>query len=188
MHLVGYRGLSNKAYHQESNGSRSLINHAEADAIIQMLKEIEKQADFSDGLIDEMNSTQEPAIGIICMYGEQKKLVRRKFAEQNWPDAFRRLVKIDTVDSYQGKENRIVIISLTRSCSDLSAGFLRSANRVNVALSRAMDRLVVVGDMRMWAGKNAELPLGRVCTFIRERQHEGGYAIRPVVQAKGATT
>lgn len=180
-------GLNNKAYHQEPNGSRSLINHAEADAIIQMLKKIEKQAEFSDGLIDEMNSTQEPAIGIICMYGEQKKLVRRKFAEQNWPDAFRRLVKIDTVDSYQGKENRIVIISLTRSCRDLSPGFLRSANRTNVALSRAMDRLVLVGDMRMWAGKNADLPMGKVCTFIRERQHEDGYAIRPVEQVKGTT-
>ena len=175
--------LGNRAYHQSPNGSMSLINHAEVDAIMQMLKEIEQQTEFSDGLIDEMSRTQEPAIGIICMYGDQKKLMRRKFAEQNWPDAFKRLVKIDTVDSYQGKENRIVIISLTRSCADLSPGFLRSSNRVNVALSRAMDRLVVVGDMRMWAGRNAELPLGRVCTFIRERQHETGYAIIP---AKGA--
>ncbi|MEZ3135659.1 AAA domain-containing protein [Stutzerimonas kunmingensis] len=175
--------LGNRAYHQSPNGSMSLINHAEADAIMQMLKEIEQNIEFSDGLIDEMNRTQEPAIGIICMYGEQKKLVRRKFAEQNWPDAFKRLIKIDTVDSYQGKENRIVIISLTRSCADQSPGFLRSPNRVNVALSRAMDRLVVVGDMRMWAGRNAELPLGRVCSFIRDRQHEIGYAIRPATGA-----
>ena len=175
--------LGNRSYHQSPNGSMSLINHAEADVIMQMLKEIEQKIEFSDGLIDEMNRTQEPAIGIICMYGEQKKLVRRKFAEQNWPDAFKRLVKIDTVDSYQGKENRIVIISLTRSCADQSPGFLRSPNRVNVALSRAMDRLVVVGDMRMWAGRNAELPLGRVCTFIRDRQHEIGYAIRPATGA-----
>jgi serine/threonine protein kinase/KaiC/GvpD/RAD55 family RecA-like ATPase len=175
--------VGNRAYHQTPNGSMSLINHAEVEAIMQMLREIEQQTEFSDGLIDEMSRTQEPAIGIICMYGDQKKLMRRKFAEQNWPDAFKRLVKIDTVDSYQGKENRIVIISLTRSCADLSSGFLRSSNRVNVALSRAMDRLVVVGDMRMWAGKNADLPLGRVCTFIRERQRETGYAIVP---AKGA--
>jgi superfamily I DNA and/or RNA helicase len=175
--------VGNRAYHQTPNGSMSLINHAEVEAIMQMLREIEQQTEFSDGLIDEMSRTQEPAIGIICMYGDQKKLMRRKFAEQNWPDAFKRLVKIDTVDSYQGKENRIVIISLTRSCADLSPGFLRSSNRVNVALSRAMDRLVVVGDMRMWAGKNADLPLGRVCTFIRERQRETGYAIVP---AKGA--
>lgn len=175
--------LGDKAYHQSPKGSSSLINHTEADAIIQMLKEIEQRSEFSDDLIDEMSQTQEPAIGIICMYGEQKKLVRRKFAEQNWPDAFRRLVKIDTVDSYQGKENRIVIISLTRSWPDLAPGFLGSSNRVNVALSRAMDRLVVVGDMRMWAGKNAQLPLGRVSTFIRQRQHEIGYGIRP---AKGA--
>ncbi|UQS13307.1 AAA domain-containing protein [Pseudomonas sp. HS6] len=174
--------LGDKAHHQLPKGNTSLINHAEADAIIQILKEIEQNSKFSDELIDEMGRTQEPAIGIICMYGEQKKLVRRKFAEQNWPDAFRRLVKIDTVDSYQGKENRIVIISLTRSWPDLNPGFLGSSNRVNVALSRAMDRLVVVGDMRMWAGKNAQLPLGRVSTFIRQRQHEIGYGIIP---AKG---
>jgi len=174
--------LGSKANHQSPNGSMSLINHAEADAIVQILKEIEQDVEFSEGLIEEMSQTQEPAIGIICMYGEQKKLIRRKFAEQNWSDAFRRLVKIDTVDSYQGKENRIVIISLTRSCADQTPGFLRSSNRVNVALSRAMDRLVVVGDMRMWAGRNSELPLGKVCTFIRDRQHEMGYAIKP---AKG---
>ncbi|MDH1405068.1 AAA domain-containing protein [Pseudomonas putida] len=174
--------LGNMAHHQSPKGSSSLTNQTEADSIIQLLKEIEQKSEFSDGLINEMSQTQEPSIGIICMYGEQKKLVRRKFAEQNWPDAFRRLVKIDTVDSYQGKENRIVIISLTRSWPDQIPGFLASPNRVNVALSRAMDRLVIVGDMRMWAGKNAKLPLGRVSTFIRQRQHEMGYAIRP---AKG---
>lgn len=172
--------LGKKAHHQEQQGSTSLINHAEADAIIRMLKNIEDEAEFSTALVDEMSESQEPAIGIICMYGEQKKLIRRKFAEQNWSEEFKRLVKIDTVDSYQGKENRIVIISLTRSNSDLSPGFLRSPNRINVAISRAMDRLVIVGDMRMWAGRNAELPLGKVTSYIRARQHEESYAIKPV--------
>jgi superfamily I DNA and/or RNA helicase len=133
-----------------------------------------------------MTETMEPPIGIICMYSEQKKLVRKKFAEKTWSEDFKKLVKIDTVDSYQGKENRIVIVSLTRSSADLAPGFLRLPNRINVAMSRAMDRLVIVGDMSMWAGRNADLPLGRVATYIQERQDGERYRITSVVNAKGA--
>ncbi|MDG4871052.1 C-terminal helicase domain-containing protein, partial [Guyparkeria sp. 1SP6A2] len=75
-------------------------------------------------------------------------------AEQTWSEQFKSLIRIDTVDSYQGKENRIVILSITRSDTHQSPGFLRSPNRINVGLSRAMDRLVIVGNSEMWKGKN----------------------------------
>ena len=60
-------------------------------------------------------------------------------AEAVWLGSARRLVKIDTVDSYQGKENRIIILTTVRNNKGLRPGFLRSPNRINVAMSRAMN-------------------------------------------------
>lgn len=177
--------LGKQANHSEQQGSTSLVNQTEANAIIRMLKDIESDLGFSAALVEEMAETMEPPIGIICMYSEQKKLVRKKFAEKTWSEDFKKLVKIDTVDSYQGKENRIVIVSLTRSSANLSPGFLRLPNRINVAMSRAMDRLVIVGDINMWGGRNADLPLGKVATYIQQRQDSEHYRIRSVENARG---
>ena len=127
----------------------------------------------------------EPAIGVICMYGEQKRLLRQKFKEVQWEEDFKSLVKIDTVDSYQGKENRIIILSLTRSDKRQSPGFLKAPNRINVALSRAMDRLLIVGSVQMWRSNNKNLPLGRVATFIEEKGSGAGYSF---VEAQLANT
>jgi superfamily I DNA and/or RNA helicase len=44
----------------------------------------------------------------------------------------------------------------------MNPGFLRSSNRVNVALSRSMDKLFIVAAKNMWIGRNAGLPLGKV--------------------------
>jgi hypothetical protein len=75
-------------------------------------------------------------------------------------NAMRLAIKIDTVDSYQGKENLIVVLSLVRNNSDgrivdgkptIRPGFMNRPNRINVAASRAMDRLVIVGAKSGWA-------------------------------------
>ena len=96
------------------------------------------------------------------MYGKQRAILDRMKSEASWLGDARRLVKIDTVDSYQGKENRIVILSTVRNNQYLNPGFLRSSNRVNVALSRSMDKLFIVAAKNMWIGRNADLPLGKV--------------------------
>ncbi|HBI7869321.1 TPA: hypothetical protein K8223_004935, partial [Escherichia coli] len=114
----------------------------------------------------------EAAIGIICMYGEQKRIIRQKFNEFDWNDDFKSLVKIDTVDSYQGKENRIIILSVTRSSGDKKPKFLKTPNRINVAISRAMDRLLIVGSTHMWTGSNRQLPLGKVLDYISDKSSE----------------
>lgn len=168
----------NAAHHQKDPKSSSIANNAEVDAIIKLLKQMESNEDLLASLLGVVDGN-EPAIGVICMYSEQKKRLRRKFVEQHWDETFKPLVRIDTVDSYQGKENRIVIVSITRSVGDQSTGFLRSPNRINVALSRAMDRLVIVGNSNMWRGKNHAMPLGRVLEYVEERSaaKDGNYAI-----------
>jgi hypothetical protein len=160
----------------------SIYNRCEADLIMDLLKEISENTSFVSELSGFVKNG-EAAIGIICMYGQQKRVLTQKFIQQDWDDKFKLLVKIDTVDSYQGKENRIIILSVTRSANDLKPGFLRSPNRINVALSRAMDRLVIVSDRNMWRGNNANLPLGRVATYIDNQNDDTKYQ---VLDGKGA--
>ncbi|GKV96283.1 AAA family ATPase [Pectobacterium aroidearum] len=160
-----------RANHNKDGKGSSIANATEVNVIIKLLSGIAQKDDQVESLALQMNKDKgELPIGIICMYAEQKKRLRRKVAEQTWSEQFKSLIRIDTVDSYQGKENRIVILSITRSDTHQSPGFLRSPNRINVGLSRAMDRLVIVGNSEMWKGKNQEFPLGKVFDYIEKRR------------------
>ena len=170
-----------KASHHRSNKGYSLYNPAEADEIIHLLNDIADNDNFIRSLTQQVKEG-EPAIGVICMYAEQKRWLRKKFKEQVWEDSFKALIKIDTVDSYQGKENRIIILSITRSCPELKSGFLHLPNRINVALSRAMDKLVIVGASQMWRGENKNKPFGKVIEFIESNLDNDNYQILPVTK------
>ena len=174
----------NNAKHQDDKGI-SIYNRCEATQIIAVLRQMADNVDFVNALSASVKEG-EPAIGVICMYGEQKRLLRQQFKEIVWSDKFKSLVKIDTVDSYQGKENRIIIVSVTRFDKRLSPGFLRLPNRINVALSRAMDRLLIVGAADMWRSKNQHLPLGRVVNFIQGQNNNLHYQLIPA-QSKNNT-
>ncbi|HDX3197033.1 TPA: AAA family ATPase [Escherichia coli] len=165
--------LGHRAHHLEDRGT-SIYNRCEADEIISVLKQVSENEEFVAQLSNLVNK-DEAAIGVICMYAEQKRLLRQKFNQEIWSEGFKDIVKIDTVDSYQGKENRIIILSLTRSDKQHSPGFLRAPNRINVAMSRAMDRLLIVGNADIWKGNNKELPLGSVVSYMAERGQEAGY-------------
>lgn len=167
------------AYHEQGK-SGSLSNRAEADVIIGILQDLANDETFMNSeSVKKCLEKNEQAIGVICMYGEQKKLIRKKFNERSWSDDFRRLVKIDSVDSYQGKENRVIILSLTRHDKTYSTGFLHLPNRINVALSRAMDKLIIVGAKTMWEQpKNSKTPLAKVLRFIQKQNNSQDYAIK----------
>ena len=77
-------------------------------------------------------------IAVIAPYAAQVRWLR-----QNSPDA---QVEIDTVDGFQGREKEAVIISLVRSNAAGEIGFLSDARRMNVALTRARRKLIVIGD------------------------------------------
>jgi superfamily I DNA and/or RNA helicase len=168
------------AHHSTGGKGSSIANATEVNVIIRLLDGIANSDEQVDSLLQQMRKDKgELPIGIICMYAEQKKRLRRKVAEQSWGDDFKSLLRIDTVDSYQGKENRLVILSITRSDAKQSPGFLRSPNRINVGLSRAMDRLVIVGNSEMWKGKNKHYPLGKVFDYMDQRRNKepGGYRL-----------
>lgn len=55
-------------------------------------------------------------------------------------------LKVSTIDAIQGQENDVIYISLTRSNADQQIGFLQELRRMNVAMTRARKKLIMVGD------------------------------------------
>lgn len=168
--------------YQRGGGTRrgSLQNAAEADVIVWLLKRWSENEPFLNWIRTLAEGVV--AIGVICAYAAQLELVRRKLQSESLPEAFRRAVKVDTIDSYQGKENLIVILSLVRNNADgikdrgsptILPGFMAKKNRINVALSRAMDRLVIVGAKAAWREGS---PLGAVSAGFDE-EAKGGDAV-----------
>lgn len=142
-------------------------NEAEAEATLRLLTLIAAQQAFAADLARD----EEQTIGIICMYKKQKQEIERRFAQSPFDAAFRRTVKIDTVDSYQGKENAIVIVSLVRANDGFDAGHVRSPNRCNVALSRARERLYILGHGAMWSDRRCRSPMRTIYERIGGMDH-----------------
>jgi serine/threonine protein kinase len=138
-------------------------NQAEVAATIGILENISRQ----EALVSSMASGKsESPIGVICMYSAQKVMIEQAFARTSWESRFRRLVRIDTVDSYQGKENDVVLVSLVRCNANHDTGHVGTDNRVNVAFSRAKERLIVIGARSMWKALLKEHPVRRVSEFF----------------------
>jgi len=82
------------------------------------------------------------------------------------------------VDSYQGRENVVVLVSLVRSNSGHSVGHVSLFQRINVALSRAKDRLVVLGDSATWLDQgNSTFLAGKVWKYVYDRVDGVNYRI-----------
>jgi hypothetical protein len=79
------------------------------------------------------------------------------------------------VDSYQGKENRIIVLSVVRNDTDQNIGFLSDPERINVAMSRAKDRLVIISSSAMWRPRTTT-PMKRVLDEV-ERLSEQKLAL-----------
>ena len=85
-------------------------------------------------------------VGIISPYRAQVQLLRRMLIKWEFFKPFRRLISINTVDGFQGQERDIIVISLVRSNDDGQIGFLRDLRRMNVAITRARMKLIILGD------------------------------------------
>jgi serine/threonine protein kinase len=172
---------------QERPKDPGFDNLYEAREILDLLRSICTSSTFIESLIANCGEDEKP-IGIICMYADQQRLLQRLFSEQDWATGYRRLIKIDTVDSYQGKENRIIIVATTRNNSYFDQGFLSSRERVNVAISRAMDRLVIVGAARMWRERNQRSPMGRVLAHLESHRDDKAFSIVDASHTTGKRT
>src|ERR1700754_546316 len=87
-----------------------------------------------------------PSIAIIAPYKEQIRVLNEQLAAHPELLKYNDHIAVNTVDSFQGQERDVVYISMTRSNTEGEIGFLSDIRRMNVALTRARKKLVVIGD------------------------------------------
>lgn len=85
-------------------------------------------------------------VGLISPYRAQVRLLRRLFSRTPFFRPLRHLVTINTVDGFQGQERDVVMISMVRSNEQSRIGFLGDLRRMNVAITRARMKLIIIGD------------------------------------------
>ncbi|KAI5796314.1 DEAD box helicase, partial [Peziza echinospora] len=93
-------------------------------------------------------------ITILTFYGGQKNFISRLIRKDAELRPFRHNIQVATVDSYQGEENDIILLSLVRSNTEQVVGFLDVRNRVCVAMSRAQRGFYIFGNGRMLTNAN----------------------------------
>lgn len=87
-----------------------------------------------------------PSIAVIAPYKQQVYVLKEQLESSPELVAYKAFIDINTVDSFQGQERDVVYISMTRSNDKSEIGFLADIRRMNVAMTRARKKLVVIGD------------------------------------------
>lgn len=171
------------AFHTEAGTHEgALVNEAEANAVMSVVRGIAKSASFLSS-VRAADGNRHIPIGIITMYAAQRDLIRRKLDQADWAAEIRDMYTIGTVDSYQGKENRIIILSIVRNDSSRHVGFLADSERINVAMSRAQDRLVIVSSSAMWSGRPTT-PMAGVLEKVIGLADNGNALLFPSLELK----
>ena len=95
-----------------------------------------------------VNPKQEdfPSIAVISPYKEQINILKDQLAHATDLKPYLDKIAVNTIDSFQGQERDVVYISMTRSNAEGQIGFLADIRRMNVAMTRARKKLVVIGD------------------------------------------
>ena len=130
-------------YHEQFVGeSFGRVNKAEANLTISTLRDyLEKvgKQRFLDEQVD---------VGVISPYRAQVQYLRSLIKATPELKPFRRAITINTVDGFQGQERDIVLISLVRSNAAGDIGFLKDLRRMNVAITRARMKVIILGDVK----------------------------------------
>ena len=138
---IEWKDTSGNAYHEEFVGDNfGRINKEEAQLTLLSLAEyfvrIGRQR-----IIDERID-----VGIISPYRAQVQYLRHLIKKADFYKPFRKIISVNTVDGFQGQERDIIVISMVRSNEEGQIGFLRDLRRMNVAITRARMKLIILGD------------------------------------------
>ena len=85
-------------------------------------------------------------VGVISPYRAQVQYLRQLIRRDDELRPLRRLITVNTVDGFQGQERDVIIISLVRANDDGQIGFLSDLRRMNVAITRARMKLIILGN------------------------------------------
>ena len=116
------------------------INKAEAELTLLVLEKYFQKIG-KERILDERLD-----VGIISPYRAQVQYLRRQLKKKEFFKPYRSLISVNTVDGFQGQERDIILISLVRANDEGQIGFLRDLRRMNVAITRARMKLIILGD------------------------------------------
>ena len=116
------------------------INKAEADLLLSELKIYINRIGGNRILEEKID------IGIISPYKAQVQYLRSKIKADASLKPYRSLFTVNTVDGFQGQERDVIFISLVRTNEEGQIGFLNDLRRMNVAITRARMKLVILGE------------------------------------------
>lgn len=124
----------------EKTEGTSTTNPEEAAFLFKHLRQ------FVTGLHTHYQPQHFPSIAIISPYKQQIHILKEQLLSVPELQPYGDKISVNTIDSFQGQERDIVYISMTRSNNDNKIGFLSDIRRMNVAMTRARKKLVIIGD------------------------------------------
>ena len=86
-------------------------------------------------------------VGLISPYKAQVQYLRQLIRKDSFFKPYRSVITINTVDGFQGQERDVILISLVRANEEGQIGFLNDLRRMNVAITRARMKLIILGDV-----------------------------------------
>lgn len=180
-HLLWFDMPNEPAYFEEKvKGGTSRFNQAELSMTKKLLLDLEMATEKAkrDG---RMRSEDRKSVGVISFYGEQVKRIDRLIQQELMPQHLH--CRTGSVDKFQGMEMDVIILSFVRNHEERGGdiGFAKDYRRLNVALSRARELLIIVGSADMFTIRTkhsgSKEMYGRLLENIkmqnRFRDHEG---------------
>jgi KaiC/GvpD/RAD55 family RecA-like ATPase len=143
---------------RERSHGRTYSNSVEVDLVISALKRL---------ILAMGRSTETISVAVIAAYAGQVRALQDA-VNQAGSILSRLQIEVNTVDAFQGKEADVCFYSVTRSNKNKLLGFQRETPRLNVALSRARDALIIVGDSDFCASAKGENPFLPVLDHIAQ--------------------
>lgn len=116
------------------------INKAEAELTLLTLAEYFTKIGKQRVLEEKID------VGIISPYRAQVQYLKKLIKKYEFFKPYRRLISVNTVDGFQGQERDVILISLVRSNDEGQIGFLKDLRRMNVAMTRARMKLIILGN------------------------------------------
>lgn len=116
------------------------INKPEAELSVNQLKEYITRIGRTRFLEERID------VGLISPYKAQVQYLRQLLKRDAFFKPFRPLITVNTVDGFQGQERDVILISLVRANEEGQIGFLNDLRRMNVAITRARMKLIILGD------------------------------------------
>jgi len=120
--------------------SQSRLNTSEGLLLVKTLRDYIRQLGMERMINERVD------FGIISPYKSQVQLLRKLIRQSNYLKPILKQISVNTVDGFQGQERDVILISMVRGNDDGRIGFLNDLRRMNVAITRARMKLIVLGD------------------------------------------